>query len=260
MAAKAEVGKMFLALAGDLKGLKRDLAKAQTMSKKAGASAGKSFGGQFAGATDKLSKLTGVVGGIETAFKAADIAIKVFEGDMKGAAEGVKQLPFGIGAAASALESLLGTLTGINKEMKDIEKSNKKMSDKQVKAAQSLATVKRLNLQAELIGKSPAEQVKIQAREQKRSLGAIASPRLERQAIDALNKITAEKLRIIKEGGSGGSGGAGSGRTESRQVSLTRTGFGGAQTDPAFRVQNKQLTELQGIRKSLKGKSGARAN
>jgi hypothetical protein len=244
---------MFLALEGDLKGLRRDLDKAQKMAKDAGSKGGKNFGGQFAGATDKLSALTGVVGAVEAGFKVADVAVKLFNGDIKGAAEGLKQLPFGIGAAASAMEGFLGSITGISSELKEIEKSTKKMNKAFAQGEQVKALTNRLGQEAELAGKSEIEREGILRGRAKDQTSIIKVVRIQKSALANIDKVFDERMKKIlaRNASKGGGGGGSLGGPSSTTASLSRTSFlrGG---DPESEARRKSVNFLEQIATNTK--------
>jgi colicin import membrane protein len=53
------------------------------------------------------------------AITAADIATKLWEGDLAGAADTIKGLPFGVGQVATMLESIVGRWSGITAEIEE---------------------------------------------------------------------------------------------------------------------------------------------
>ena len=75
--------------------------------------------------TEMRNKVNFVTGAIEGFAKGLKVVGKVATGDFGGIANLIESLPFGIGAAASAVADLWNEWTGVNEEMRQIEKRQK---------------------------------------------------------------------------------------------------------------------------------------
>jgi chromosome segregation ATPase len=120
---KGEAGQLEIEIRARLKKFEKDLKEAERKAAKSGKKIEKSTSKiELGGLVGQAAKVTAAVGTIETAFSAVDVASKVMKGNFEGAAEVLKQLPFGIGAATRRLEGVLSVMTGIGKQMDKIKK------------------------------------------------------------------------------------------------------------------------------------------
>lgn len=116
--------------------------------------------------TDKAVKVFAALGAVEAGLKLADAAAKVFTGDLKGATDALKTLPFGIGPALGALESFLGTITGINAEIAESQELLKELTEQGSRLDQAAALLTKIVSERGRIGKSPEEIAAINIREE----------------------------------------------------------------------------------------------
>ena len=103
------------------------------------AAAGK-FKANAQGSTDALAKVFAYMSTIEGAARGVEAVSSVIQGDLEGAAEAVKRLPLGVGAAATALEDMLATVTGIKAEMKELAEFQKWQAEQEKKLNETLKT------------------------------------------------------------------------------------------------------------------------
>lgn len=128
MVQKQKIGEGFVEFSAKLDRYIRDLKKAEQLAKKSGKKSGNLFGAGVKGATDRLASAVTAAGKIEAGLKGAAGVAKLLRGDFEGAAKAFESLPFGIGPVVTGLKSILGEITGINKEMEEFEKRNKKIN------------------------------------------------------------------------------------------------------------------------------------
>ena len=116
--------------------------------------------------TDKAIKVFAVLGAIEGGLKLADAAAKLFTGDLQGATEALKTMPFGIGPAIGALEGFLKTVTGINKALEESQKRLQGLTVEGQRLDKAAALLKKIVSERERLGKSPEEISAINIREE----------------------------------------------------------------------------------------------
>lgn len=136
-------------------------------------------------AADAVTKM----GLLELKIKGINALTDVFNGDMKSAAETIKQLPAGIGPVAQGLEVMLGNITGITKELKMIEQETRIIGG-------SIAIQTAINDRRT----SARDRLSLQLRQLRQEREVQQAPESERQAIidrhAKENRILATKLSI----------------------------------------------------------------
>jgi hypothetical protein len=125
-----------------------------------------------------LGKVFAAMGAVEGAARGVSALTAAFRGDFQSAAEEIKRLPFGIGAAASALEGVLDILTRTSEQIEE----NNALAKKQNEIAENRLTVlqrvkaARLEDEAESATGFERERLKLLIRE-KNTLDEIANLR-----------------------------------------------------------------------------------
>lgn len=130
------------------------------------------------------------------------IATKAFSGDMMGAADLVKQLPFGIGQTARALEGILGAWTGISAEIEHNNALARAQVDSAVAMNDQIRTRIKLEQEArdfvqdQAVAERAAGLEGVAAQEQKLN---DSEARALRQITDEANKAKSEALKARNE-------------------------------------------------------------
>ncbi len=101
-----------------------------------------------AGPSLQLGKALALMGSIEAAAKSATAVSAAFRGEWEEAASAVKSLPLGIGGAATALEGLLGQITGANREIREMQKQAE--ASEKTNAARSAANERIREMKSQL--------------------------------------------------------------------------------------------------------------
>jgi hypothetical protein len=131
-----------------------------------------------------LGKVFAAMGAVEGAARGVSAVTAAFRGDFQSAAEEIKRLPFGIGAAASALEGVLDILTRTSEQIEENNALAKKQNEIAEKRLTVLQRVKaaRLEDEAESATGFERERLKLLIRE-KNTLDEIAKLRQEASPI-----------------------------------------------------------------------------
>jgi len=125
---EGEVGKLNIKLRAKLDELQKDLKKAEAMAKKSGKVAEQSGKVSLGGMAGAAMKATAAFGGLELAVKGIDAISEAVSGNFEGAAEMIKTLPAGIGPFATALEGVLGKVTGISAAIAGIREETERIA------------------------------------------------------------------------------------------------------------------------------------
>ena len=131
-------GELTVEVRADTKKLESGLRGAVNKTEQAADQMGKA-GSSAAGFADKAIKGLAVLGAVEAGFKGLHVAVAGIKGVMAAMrgdadaadkslrvmAETVKQLPFGIGAVASAIEGLVGEIIGLTAKQEELQRQMK---------------------------------------------------------------------------------------------------------------------------------------
>lgn len=173
----------------DAKGSIDKATKAVDKFGKRGKQAGQEVQVAFGGIVGMALKAVATMGAVELGLGAVNTATKLFEGNIEGAAEAIKNLPAGIGPVARQLEELLGTLTGITKQTEMWERATANALQAQQKFFE--IAKKRLSVEKEVYGQQLSLQQQLNI-ELTKALGLI-------EGFDNSNEVSRQKTRQAAE-------------------------------------------------------------
>lgn len=138
---------------------------------------------------EKAIKVFAVLGFVEAGLKATDAALKLFTGDLDGAADALKTLPFGIGPAVGALELLLGTIDGTNEALGESTERLKEITEQSAKLDRATAILQKIESERTRFGKTPQE------------IAAINITKETKDRVKALEDVgrTEREIRLARE-------------------------------------------------------------